>query len=49
MNPAILYKEQRTFYEGYRKYWGIMGILSHIPWWNRNCNDKIVKIAFQQR
>lgn len=49
MNPAILYKEQRTLYEGYRKYWGIMGILSYIPWWNRNCNDKIVKIAFQQR
>ena len=48
MNPAIIYKGQRTLYEGYRKRWGIMGILSCIPWWNQNCNDKIVKIAFRQ-
>ena len=47
LHPSIRYIKEQTLYEGYRSYWGILGLLSLIPWWNNNCNDKIVYIQFK--
>ncbi len=46
LHPAVKFCKEQTFYEGFRHRWGIFGILSVIPWWNKNCNDKIVCLHF---
>ncbi|MDY6084925.1 MAG: class I SAM-dependent methyltransferase [Dialister sp.] len=42
--PSIRFCRQWTFYEGVRRRWGVMGLLSFIPWWNYNVNDKIIQL-----
>ena len=46
LNSAIPFCKEQTFYEGFRRRWGWLGILSVIPWWNRNCNNKIACLHF---
>lgn len=45
LHPQFHFQEQWTLYEHHRFRWGIMGALSLIPWWNKNCNDKVVKLV----
>lgn len=45
MKPFVRFCNQWTFYEGFRRRWGIMGLLSLIPWWNKNVNNKIVQFS----
>ncbi|MGM9541038.1 class I SAM-dependent methyltransferase [Anaerovibrio sp.] len=44
LHPDIKFEWQQTLYDGYRRHWGIFGLLSLIPWWNHNVNDKIVQL-----
>lgn len=44
MGSFIRFCRQWTFYEGVRRRWGLMGLLSLIPWWNQNVNDKIIQL-----
>ena len=46
LNSAITFCKEQTFYEGFRRRWGWLGILSVIPWWNKNCNNKIACLHF---
>ena len=46
LHPAITFLKEQTFYEGFRRRWGLFGALSVIPWWNNNCNDKIACLHF---
>ncbi|MEX5285155.1 class I SAM-dependent methyltransferase [Selenomonas sputigena] len=46
LHPAITFLKEQTFYEGFRRRWGLFGVLSLIPWWNKNCNDKIACLHF---
>ncbi|BEU88610.1 class I SAM-dependent methyltransferase [Selenomonas sp. TAMA-11512] len=46
LHPSITFLKEQTFYEGFRHRWGLFGVLSLIPWWNRNCNDKIACLHF---
>lgn len=43
MVPFVRFCDQWTYYEGIRRRWGIMGLLSLIHWWNYNVNNKIVQ------
>ena len=49
LHPAIAFLKERTLYEGFRSRWGLFGLLSVIPWWNKNCNDKIACLHFASR
>ena len=49
LHPAIAFLKERTLYEGFRSRWGLFGLLSVIPWWNKNCNDKIACLHFSAR
>lgn len=35
-------------YEGYRRHWGLLGLLSLIPWVNRNINNKILCLTLEK-
>lgn len=48
LHSSIKFIKQWTLYEGYRRRWGIMGFLSLFPWWNRNCNDKVVYLSIKR-
>ena len=49
LHPSITFLKERTLYEGFRSRWGLFGLLSVIPWWNKNCNDKIACLHFAAR
>jgi len=49
LHPAITFLKERTLYEGFRSRWGLFGLLSVIPWWNKNCSDKIACLHFTAR
>ena len=49
LHPSITFLKERTLYEGFRSRWGLFGLLSVIPWWNKNCNDKIACLHFASR
>lgn len=34
-------------YSGFRKHWGVFGVLSLIPWFKHNFTDKIVHLVFR--
>lgn len=48
LHSSIKFIKQWTLYEGYRRRWGIMGFLSLFPWWNKNCNDKIIYLSIRK-
>ena len=48
LHKKLRFLRQWTFYEGFRKRWGLFGLLSLIPWWNQNCNDKIVCLEIKK-
>lgn len=39
---------ERSLYEGYRRHWGLLGLLSLIPWVNRNINNKILCLTLEK-
>ena len=49
LHPQLRLSWERTLYEGYRMHWGLLGILSWIPWVNRNLNNKILCLKLLMR